>query len=94
MDLVTLATIGKEVGLPMVAMIGVMYILYQVILNLRKEHEENQTWFKDFVNENNHKVTDLVSEVSKNIAMNTASNEKFVQVLENHTKAIEKCVNK
>jgi hypothetical protein len=84
----------KELGIGMFSVGVVGYILYQVILSLRDEHKENQEWFKGYVNENNHRTTDLVSEVSKNIALNTASNQKFIETLENHTKVVEKLVDK
>lgn len=84
----------KEIGIAGISVLAVSYILYQVILNLRAEHAKNQEWFMGYVNENNHKVTDLVREVSQNIAINTESNKKFIETLERHTSVIEKLSDK
>ena len=93
MDSSTLSTL-KELGIGMVGMLGAFYLLYRVLMSQQKSNDEKETWFKGFVEENNHKVTDLVAEVSRNIAMNTESNKQFVETLENHTKVVEKLVNK
>lgn len=87
MDTQSIISAAKELGIGIFSVGVVGYILYQVILSLREEHKENQAWFKEYVNNNNHKMTDLVGECSKNIAQNTA-------ITEIHTKTLERLLNK
>lgn len=93
MDPATLAGI-KELGIAIFSVGVVGYILYQVILSLRAEHESNQLWFKEFVNENNHQKTDLVHKVAENIDKNTRVNAEFTKAMEHHNRVIEKLIDK
>lgn len=55
--------------------------------NSRIERQEIMKDYKSFVMDNNHKITDLVSEVAKNVAENTSATE-------NHTKTLERLVDR
>ncbi len=61
--------------------------MLKLLFRVQEEHREDQNWFRNFEDENNHQKTDLISKVAANIAQNTT-------VMEVHTKTLEKLMDK
>jgi len=88
MDIATLAQF-KELGIAGITVVGVIWILYQVVISLRKEHAKNQEWFMTFVNENNHQKTEIVQESTKAIVEVSKNIEAHTKALEGHTETLK-----
>ena len=84
----------KDWGIGTLAVVAFAYILYvfiskafKVLADMQSEHKSDQDWFKQFVNENNHQKTELITRVSDNIAKSTSA-------MDSHTKALERLLDK
>ena len=93
MDASIISTI-RDWSIATLAVMALSFILYffirnafRVLGNMQAEHQKDQDWFKEFVNENNHQKTELITRVSENIAQNTT-------VTEMHTKTLERLIDR
>lgn len=84
----------KEVGIAIFSVGAVCYILYIFIQKgfslfnkIQEEHREDQTWFRQFVDANNHQKSDMIEKHTKAVT-------EFTNSLEVHTKVLEKLVDK
>lgn len=84
-----------ELGIGIFAVGSISYILYTFIKshkeeleNSRKERVENQSWFMQYVNENNHQKEGLIKEHTQVLVETKESIRQHTETIKSLTEAI------